>query len=137
VSGPNDLGFFLEGVLRPYSIPIFLEHRQNMKLLRTLPPDALDWSMLCPATMVPESSDVNVPADSSGRGLVAKSGTLPLWQDSWMKYIPLIGRTLVCAMNFSRYETTLEQNADFIAGDLGKSDSQWSGATVGVIDGSK
>jgi hypothetical protein len=54
-----------------------------------------------------------------------------------MKYIPLIGKTLVCAMNFSRYKTTLEQNADFIARDLESYESQWSRATVGVIDGSK
>lgn len=40
-------------------------------------------------------------------------------------------------MNARRYETTLEQNAEFIAGDLESHESRWSGMTVGVIDGSK
>lgn len=40
-------------------------------------------------------------------------------------------------MNARRYETTLEQNADFIASDLESYESRWSGMTVGVIDGSK
>jgi len=40
-------------------------------------------------------------------------------------------------MNASRYETTLEQIAEFIASDLESFDSRWIGTTVGVIDGSK
>jgi hypothetical protein len=32
---------------------------------------------------------------------------------------------------------SLEQNAEFIASDLETYESQWSGMTVGVIDGSK
>ena len=53
-----------------------------------------------------------------------------------MKYIPLIGKTLMCAMNASRYTTTLEQAADFIASDLETYESRWSGVTVGIIDAS-
>ena len=40
-------------------------------------------------------------------------------------------------MNAPRYETTLEQNAEFIANDLESYESRWSGRTVGVIDASK
>ena len=40
-------------------------------------------------------------------------------------------------MNASRYDTTLEQNADFIAVDLETRDSQWIGTAVGIIDASK
>ncbi|MCJ1225171.1 hypothetical protein MMC12_001820 [Toensbergia leucococca] len=118
-------------------VPIYLEHRQNLHLLKSLPPDTLDWSMLCPSTMTPESSEVNVPTKTSHGRLIANAATPPSWQDSWIKYIPLIGRTLLCAMNAGRYETTLEQNAEFIAGDLESYESRWSGTTVGVIDGSK
>ena len=50
-----------------------------------------------------------------------------------MKYIPLLGKPLLCAMNASRYGTTLEQNADFIAEDLESYESKWSRVTVGVI----
>lgn len=40
-------------------------------------------------------------------------------------------------MNASRYETTLEQNAEFIASDLESFESPWIQTTVGIIDGSK
>jgi hypothetical protein len=93
--------------------------------------------MLCPNTMVPESTEINVPAKSSRGALVASAGTPPSWQDSWIKHIPLIGRTLLCAMNAPRYETSLEQNAEFIASDLETYESRWSGTTVGIFDGSK
>jgi len=118
-------------------IPIYLEHRQNLHLLKSLPPDTLDWSLLCPSTMTPESSDVDVPTKTLHGKLIANGVTPPLWQDSWLQYIPLIGKILICAMNAPRYETTLEQNADFIADDLESYESRWSGMTVGVIDGSK
>ena len=87
--------------------------------------------------MTPESSDLNVPTKTLHGKLIANATTLPSWHDSWIKYIPLIGRTLLCAMNAGRYETTLEQNAEFIASDLESSESRWSGMTVGVIDRSK
>ncbi|KAJ4346386.1 uncharacterized protein N0V89_010315 [Didymosphaeria variabile] len=118
-------------------VPIFLAHRKNMALLKTLPPNTVDWSMICPSTMTPESSDFSVPTKSSHARLTASAGTPPLWQDSWMKHIPLIGKSLVAAMNASRYDTTLEQNADFIAHDLETRDSQYIGARVGIIDASR
>lgn len=93
--------------------------------------------MLCPSTMTPESSDINVPTKTLHGKLIANAATPPSWQDSWIKYIPLIGKTLLCAMNARRYETTLEQNAEFIASDLESYESRWSGMTVGVIDGSR
>ena len=87
--------------------------------------------------MTPESSDFSVPTKSSHPRLTAKAGTPPLWQDSWLRHIPLIGKSLVTAMNSGRYETTLEQNAEFIANDLEARDSQWIGTAVGIIDASK
>jgi len=93
--------------------------------------------MLCPSNMTPESSDVKVPMELSHGKLTANASTPPLWKDSWIKHIPLIGKLLLCAINAPRYETTLEQNADFIASDLETYDSPWIGTTVGVIDASK
>jgi hypothetical protein len=124
-------------MLTTCSIPVFLEHRQNFKLLKDLPPDTLDWSMLCPYTMTPESSDFNIPTNSSKAKLVANAGSPPLWQGSWIENIPLIGQTIYWAMNSSRYVTTLEQNAEFIANDLESYESKWSEAVVGIIDPSK
>ena len=37
-------------------------------------------------------------------------------------------------MNASRYDTTLEQVAEFIANDLASDESPWIGMPVGVID---
>ena len=119
-------------------MPLFLAHRQNLELLHSLPPNAIDWSLLCPMTMNPESSDLSVPTKApQGGKLVAEAGTPPLWRDSWMRHIPFIGKTIVMGMNSSRYVTTLEQNAEFIANDLESPESRWSGTTVGVIDASR
>jgi hypothetical protein len=117
------------------SVPIYLEHRQNLHLLKSLPPNTVDWSMLCPGTLIPESSNLDVPTTAAQGKLIANASTPPLWQDSWIKSIPLIGKTLVAAMNASRYETTLEQCAEFIASDLDSYESRWVGTTVGVING--
>ena len=87
--------------------------------------------------MTPESSDISVPTKSVRGKLIANATTPPSWQDSWIKYVPLLGKVLLCAMNAARYETSLEQNAEFIASDLETYESRWSGVTVGVIDGSK
>ena len=87
--------------------------------------------------MTPEFSEISVPTKSLHGKLIANAATPPSWQDSWIKYVPLIGKTLLCAMNAGRYETTLEQNAEFIASDLERYESRWIGMTVGVIDGSK
>lgn len=124
-------------ILTHCSVPIFLAHRQNIALLRSLPPNTVDWSMLCPSTMTPESTDLSVPTKSSQGRLIANAATPPSWQSSWIGSIPFIGKVIVTAMNASRYDTTLEQNAEFIANDLETRDSRWIGTTVGVIDGSK
>jgi len=118
-------------------VPIFLEHRENIKLLRALPPHSVDWSLLCPSTMVAERSEVSVPAKSSHGRLTAEASSPPLWKDSWLKHIPFLGKMILAGMNAPRYETTLEQNADFVASDLKDRESRWIGMTVGVIDAKK
>jgi hypothetical protein len=116
-------------------MPVYLTHRQNLALLKSLPPGSVDWSLLCPTDLVPKSADFSVPTKTSQRGkLIANTTTPPLWESSWLSHIPLIGKTIVIGMNFSRYETTLEQNAEFIAEDLEDGhQSRFIGSTVGVI----
>lgn len=87
--------------------------------------------------MTPESTELKVPTESSHAKLVANATTPPLWNESWVKNIPLIGMAIWAVMNFSRYETTLEQNAELIAGDLENPESPFIGVRVGIIDGSK
>ncbi|KAI5209938.1 hypothetical protein E4T39_00540 [Aureobasidium subglaciale] len=118
-------------------VPIFLEHRQNIKLLRALQPGTVNWSLLCPSTMTPENLEISMPVMYTHSKLTANATTPPLWTDSWLKYIPFLGRIILAAMNAPRYETTLEQNAEFIASDLEDQDSRWSGLAVGVIDPAK
>ncbi|PVH98119.1 NAD(P)-binding protein [Periconia macrospinosa] len=125
-----------ETMLSSY-IPIYREHRQNFRLLQALPVNTLSWSVLCPNTMAPESTDFTVPAKAPTTKLTASATTPPLWYDSWLRYIPLIGKPIVCAINAPRYATTLEQAADFIASDLEQKESQWVGKPVGVIAAKK
>jgi hypothetical protein len=84
--------------------------------------------------MIPEAS---TPTTTSKLKLVANAEFPPLWRDSWIKYIPLIGKTIVVAMNAMRYQTTLEQSADFIADDLESNESRWVGMRIGTIDASQ
>ena len=115
-------------------MPIFLEHRENYRVLAALPPKVIDWSMYCPNTMVPESSS---PTTTTQTKLIASGDMPPLWHDFWVRYIPLVGKTLVCMMNAMRYQTTLEQSAEFIAADLEMYESPWIGKRVGTIDESR
>lgn len=91
--------------------------------------------------MVPEFPNITFPPFIPSEALVASAGTPPRWQDSWLKHIPLIGRTIVSGMNAGRYKTTLEQNAELIARDLevgeGGGESEWVGEAVGVIGAEK
>lgn len=89
--------------------------------------------MLCPNWMIPEYPDVQLPGIAPRDTLVAEAGTPPQWNDSWMRHIPFIGKTIISGINASRYKTTLEQNAEFIASDLGNGESVWKGQAVGVI----
>lgn len=87
--------------------------------------------------MTAENLQVSVPAQSTHNRLTANATSPPLWQDSWVKHIPFLGKMILAGMNAPRYETTLEQNADFIASDLTDRESRWIGVPVGVIDAMK
>ncbi|KAK6432854.1 hypothetical protein LTR95_010977 [Oleoguttula sp. CCFEE 5521] len=116
------------------SLPIFREHVGNLALLKSIPSGTVEWSMLCPMTMVPETENVAFPLKSSRGKLVAIRDIPPNFNNSVLKYIPLIGGTLHLMTNASRYETSLEQNADLIAEDLETRESKFIGAAVGIID---
>jgi hypothetical protein len=125
-------------VLTARSLPLFTTHGQNLHLLRSLPENEVKWTFLCPANMTSDGSDFTVPTKIFQHGnLVANADAPPLWQDSWVKHIPLIGKTIVTLMNFMRYDVPLESVAEFIASDLEDSESPWIGKAVGLIEGSK
>ncbi|RMZ02882.1 hypothetical protein D0860_07041 [Hortaea werneckii] len=117
----SDLPEIFKAVLQGIqeAIPLYVAHRQNLRLLKTLPPSTLiDWSILCPMTMKAKSSDLTSPTKTRQGKLTANATTPPLWHNSRLRLIPLVGKSLTVARNAARYETTLEQNADFIAADL-------------------
>lgn len=87
--------------------------------------------------MTAEKYEISVPAKSNHHKLTAEASSPPLWKDSWLKHIPFLGKAILAGMNAPRYETTLEQNADFIASDLRDRESRWIGVTVGVINVAK
>lgn len=118
-------------------VPVYLTHKVDLALLQSLPTGAMRWTMLCPSVMTPASQNLGLPAHGKKNGLIAKARTLPEWQDSWVKHIPLLGNFLWCGLNASRYSTTLEDNAEFIADDLDKGTDEWVGQKVGVIEAAK
>jgi hypothetical protein len=62
---------------RLLSVSIFLEHHQNLRLLKALPPNTIDWSMLCPNIMVPETPAISLPGSTPKETLEASAETLP------------------------------------------------------------
>ncbi|GAM91541.1 hypothetical protein ANO11243_095930 [Dothideomycetidae sp. 11243] len=114
-------------------VPIYLAHREDYHYVSSLPAGAIDWSILCPSVMTPESTDFSVPTKPLSRKLIGNADTPPLWQKPWAASIPLLGSVMAIGTNASRYNTTLEQNADFIARDIASGDRQYIGKRVGTI----
>lgn len=84
--------------------------------------------------MVPESES---PTTTKLPKLVASAEFPAQWRESWLSYIPFIGRPVVAIMNAMRSTVTLEQSADFMAADLEAVESPWIGKRVGTIDASR
>ena len=90
--------------------------------------------MFCPSQMTPASKTVTLPDASRGNSLNAAADVPPSWQNSYFHNIPYLGPFISIVGNASRYGTTLEDCADFIAADLEKEDTRFVGHRVGVID---
>ena len=119
------------------SLPMFREHRVDFVLLEAVPTTELRWSMLCPAQMNPASSEFVVPTKATPGALTAQATTPPGLKDSWMKSVPIAGNFFHIGSQASRYTTTLEDNAEFIAYDLEMNGDEWVGKKVGVINTSE
>ena len=84
--------------------------------------------------MVPINETIAVPDGSRRNPLVASVDVPPGWQDSYFKSVPFLGQFLSILGNAFRYNTKLEDCADFIAKDLEKQDSEFRGHRVGVFE---
>ncbi|KAK9234655.1 hypothetical protein V1525DRAFT_412438 [Lipomyces kononenkoae] len=112
-------------------MPIFREHIEDLALLNTIPATVVRWSILCPAYMIPRSTELK--GASSGR--LATSATVPPhWNDFWFRRLPVVGPFFVVLANASKYTTTLEDNADFIANDVAADSDEYVCKKVGVFD---
>lgn len=84
--------------------------------------------------MIPESE---TPTTTKLSKLVASADVPARWRESWLSYVPFIGKPAVAVMHAMRSTITLEQSADFMAADLEAIESPWIGKRVSTIDASR
>ena len=84
--------------------------------------------------MVPASKTINLLETPRGNTLNASADAPPGFQKPYLHGIPFLGPFISIVINFNRYNTTLEDCADFIAADLERKDTRFIGHRVGIID---
>ncbi|KAL8828834.1 MAG: hypothetical protein Q9170_006430 [Blastenia crenularia] len=117
--------------------PIFWEHRLTYDCLLSKPIENLPWSQFAPSQMVPASQEITLLEAPRGNPLVAKNDSPPEWILTYLSSIPYLGVFFDALRNGMRYNTTLEDCADWLAADLSKEKSEHVGHRVGVIEGKK
>ncbi len=109
------------------------QHKASWAVLSPIPTSELQWTMLCPAFMVPVLPSIELLSEPRKHSLVIAADKLPEWRDSWVKSIPIIGNFLNVVMDVTGRTTHLEDVADMIAEDLDKGDnSDLVGMRVGM-----
>lgn len=83
--------------------------------------------------MVPVSKTIEPLSAPQGNSLLAETDVPADWQQSYFHNVPILGPYMSILGNVTKYATTLEDNADFIAADLKQTDSQRIGHRVGVV----
>ena len=84
--------------------------------------------------MVPASKTINLLDAPRGNTLNASADVPPDFQKSYLHGIPYLGPFISVVINSTRYNTTLEDCADFIAADLERKETRFIGRRVSVID---
>ncbi|KAL8688589.1 MAG: hypothetical protein Q9218_005537 [Villophora microphyllina] len=114
--------------------PVFAEHVLTYEKLIAQPSEHLEWSLFAPSQMTPASKEITLLSTPRGHSLVAANDTLPNYMTTFMSGLPFgIGLASDIMCNMLRYNTNLEDCADFMAADLAKSESEHVGHRVGVI----
>ncbi|KAL9584722.1 MAG: hypothetical protein Q9203_004555 [Teloschistes exilis] len=114
--------------------PIFAEHGLTYSLLLSQPSEHLQWSLLAPSQMVPASKEITLLSAPRGHGLVSANDTMPNYMNTFLSGLPFgIGIASDILVNALRYNTSLEDCADYMAADLAKDRSEHVGHRVGVI----
>ncbi|KAL8779150.1 MAG: hypothetical protein Q9213_007076 [Squamulea squamosa] len=97
------------------------------------PKENLQWSMLAPSAMLPARKEITLLETPRGNPLVAQNDTVPEFSPSFLTSVPYIGVYADIIKNMMRYNTTLEDCANFLAADLTKGESEHVGHKVGII----
>ncbi|KAL8801565.1 MAG: hypothetical protein Q9182_004351 [Xanthomendoza sp. 2 TL-2023] len=118
------------------SFPLFKEHGLTFDCLANKS-EHLQWSLLAPSAMTPASKEITLLETPRGNPLAAQNDTMAEFSPSFMTSVPFIGPYADVVKSMTRYNTRLEDCADFIAADLAKGDSEHVGHRVGIIESSK
>ncbi len=87
--------------------------------------------------MLPASKTIE-PLDSpQGNSLIAAKDEPAAFRSFYISWIPFLGPLITTVGNAGRYNTTLEDCADFIAADLKSGENTFVGHRVGIYDGGK
>ncbi|KAL8790395.1 MAG: hypothetical protein Q9195_006351 [Heterodermia aff. obscurata] len=118
-------------------LPMFAEHVQTFAFLQSKPSENLQWSMLCPATMVPANQNVEALTTPRGNPLLAAKDVPSNFRDFYISWVPFLGPLVTIMGNAPKYNTKLEDCADFIAADLKSGGETFVGHRVGIFDTGK
>ena len=116
------------------SFPLFTEHNLTWNYLSNLRPENVQWSLFCPSQMVPVSKTVDLLDAPRGNPLVASADAPTGFQQSYLHSIPYLGPFISLMSNIAKYNTTLEDCADFIATDVENKEPRFVGHRVSVIN---
>ncbi|MCJ1475234.1 hypothetical protein MMC13_003896 [Lambiella insularis] len=118
-------------------VPLFSEHSLTFDCLTSKPQEHLEWSLFSPAYMRPASQTITLLEAPRGNSFSTAVDVPPGWQPSYFARIPLLGTFLTVVGNVLRYNTDLEDCADFLAADLAKPNRSFVGHRVSVKESGK
>ncbi len=116
---------------------MFTEHLHTLAQLQAQSPEHLQWSLFCPSVMLPASKTIEALETPHGNPLLTAKDEPPSFQNFYISRIPFLGPLITTVGNAGRYNTTLEDCADFIAADLKSGEKSFVGHRVGVYDAGK
>lgn len=116
---------------------MFTEHLHSLAQLQAQSSEHLQWSLFCPSVMLPASKTIEPLDTPHGNPLLTTKDEPPSFQDFYISWIPFLGPLITTMGNASRYNTKLEDCADFIAADLRSGENTFVGHRVGVFDTGK
>ena len=93
--------------------------------------------MFCPSAMLPEKKGIEPRDAVRGNNLSSSIDEPALMQSFYIDWLPYLGPLITVIGNAWRYNTTLEDCADFLAEDLENKTSRFVGHRVGVINAGK